>query len=119
MRRSDEIDEIAQRLIRLYRDKAVKKKGRYQLSALQFKRIANRENLHHGLIYDVDAVLRKKGYVLITLGKKRPETIAMLSIKTLMKRFPALQDKVVEDYFRKEEEEADEKIRVIAEALTR
>lgn len=105
MHRSDEIDEIAQRLIRLYRDKAVKKKGRYQLSALQFKRIANRENLHPGLIYDVDAVLRKQGYVLITLGKKRPETIAMLSIKTLMKRFQALPDKVIEAYFREEDEE--------------
>lgn len=116
MNKKEDIDEIARRLIRLYRHDSAKKKGRFRMSAHQFKAIAGRKNLHDALIYDVDAVLRREGFVLITLGDKRPDTIAMLSIRTLMKQFQALPDEALETDGHEEDDEA---LQAKLDALTR
>lgn len=116
MRREEDNDDIAQRLIRLYRHDTAKKKGRFRMSANQFKAIAGRKNLQRALVHDVDAVLSRQGFVLITLGEERPDTIAMLSIQALMKQFQALPDEALEADGHEEDDEA---LKAKLEALTR
>ncbi|WP_432414806.1 hypothetical protein ACRHM7_12980 [Chromohalobacter israelensis] len=50
----------------------------------------------HATAYGREEELSAPEALLITPGDKRPETIAMLSIQTLMKRFQALPDEALE-----------------------
>ena len=109
-------EEIAQRLIRLYRDDAGKMRGGYQLTLNQFKAIAGRIHLHDSLLYDIDAALRSRGFFLLNLGQEQ-NVVFVQNVETAMHELQTLPDEVCSFYER--DKRSDAELAAIVETLTR
>lgn len=70
----------------------------------------------HSTPYGREGVFSAPEALLIAPGDKRPETIAMLSIQTLMKRFQSLSDEALETGGCEDDDEA---LQAKLDALTR
>ncbi|MCI5128838.1 MAG: hypothetical protein D3907_10145 [Candidatus Electrothrix sp. AUS3] len=89
--------EMAEVLIRLYKERKKKKIGKYLLSKEGFKEIAGKTRLRDSYVRDVDLKLREDGFLLIDMREEKDQ-IALLSIKTIMRYFEELSSELIEKY---------------------
>ena len=85
--------DMADNLIEIY--SSLKK--RYYCTKENFKAIAGKEVLKEGFLRDVDSNLRENGYLLIDLRDER-SVIAVIKIKTIMKKWQKLSQDTIEKY---------------------
>jgi hypothetical protein len=89
--------EMAEILINLYRSNSGKNKGKYLLSKDEFKHIAGKETLKEAYVFEVDSLLREDGFVLINLRNER-DSIAILSIITIINKFQTISEELCQEY---------------------
>ena len=89
-------EEMAIRLIDLYRNDKDKKKGIYRLSKESFKTIAGKASLRDAYLRDVDANLREDGFMIMDMREEHNQ-IAIISMAAVMKHFQEIQDELVDE----------------------
>ena len=88
--------DMAETLIALYRNDEEKKKGMYRLSKEAYKSIAGKGSLKKAYLQDVDAALREDGFITLDMRGEYGQ-IAIISMKTVMKKFQELSNEIIEE----------------------
>lgn len=89
-------DDMANRLIDLYRNDEDKKRGIYRLSKESFKTMAGKSSLRDAYLWDVNKKLREDGFLIIDMREEH-NYIAVISMASIMKHFQEISDKLVNE----------------------
>lgn len=87
-------NDMAIKLIALYRNNKEKNRGIYRLSKEAFKTIAGKTSLRDSYLWDVDASLREDGYMTLDMRSEKNQ-IAITSMATIIKNFQEISDELV------------------------